>query len=446
VGAAHRKSVIPSVGLTSVCNIGIIAVGAIAGVVVARLLGPHDRGVYAIATVAPTFIGIVGTLGVEEAIVYLAARTDSRRASDRLLWGSLVLALMFGSAASAVSVAFQLIVFWSPELHVSLPLFITAACMPLLFTLTQVAHAHLRAQARYTRWNFLRLLIPLLYLAGLAAVVMAGRLDVSRAILCLFLANAAVVAASLLSVCWARRPTSSRTDMRRIVSHGWKNHLITVQTYANQQLDQVFLAAMVPPAQLGQYAIAVTYASAGLALGLAPSLQMYSHFSRQAHPDRAAYRRLVGRTVLLLTGVCIVSASLAPFFIRMVFGERYEAAVEPALILILSSPMLSLSAMFSAIWKSAGQPLVAARAQGIGLALTVVTLPPAIHYLGINGAAIVSIVTYAVVAAWLWRSHPFDALVAARQAPGPSSSTSDPIDYSGASLPPLPSSAAVVSE
>ena len=78
-----------------------------------------------------------------------------------------------------------------------------------------------------------------------------------------------------------------------MLSLGWKNHLITMQTYANQQLDQVFLAAMVPAAQLGKYTIAVTYASAGLSLGQAPALQMYSYFSRQENPDRAAYRRLI---------------------------------------------------------------------------------------------------------------------------------------------------------
>ena len=163
--------------------------------------------------------------------------------------------------------------------------------------------------------------------------------------------------------------------MKHMLSYGWRNHLITLQTYANQQLDQVFLAAMVPAAQLGQYTIAVTYASAGLSLGQAPALQMYSHFSRQENPDRAAYRHLLIRTMLLLTGICLVSAVLAPFFIPLVFGKSYEMSVAPALILILSAPLLSLGAMFSAIWKSAGKPLVAAKGQGIGLLLTVVTLP-----------------------------------------------------------------------
>ena len=369
---------------------------------------------YAIATVAPTFIGIAGTLGVEEAIVYLAPRTEDRPASDHLLWGSLILALVFGSIASAVSVAFQLIAFWSPKLHVSHGLFITVACM------AAAVYSHSgRTRAPPGPGTLFPLEFPAppyprALLAGLVAVVVAGRLSVNRAILCLFLANAAVVVASLLSVCWARRPESSRKEMRRIFSYGLRNHLITVQTYANQQIDQVFLAAMVSPGQLGQYAIAVTYASAGLALGLAPSLQMYSHFSRQDNPDRAGTGppRPADAAAAHRCLHCIGQPGtvLYPAGLR----ERYEAAVAPTLILILSSPMLSLSAMFSAIWKSAGRPLVAAKAQGIGLSLTVVTLRRAIHYLGINGAAIVSIVTYAVVAVWLWRSSPFDALVAAR--------------------------------
>lgn len=76
--------------------------------------------------------------------------------------------------------------------------------------------------------------------------------------------------------------------------------------------------------------------------------------------------------------------------------------------------MFSFAAMFAAIWKSARKPLMAAKAQGIGLIPTVATLPPAIMYLGIDGAAIVSIVVYGVVALWLWRGHPFAGLLASR--------------------------------
>lgn len=416
--SCHRRRTegIPSVGQTSATNVAIIGLGAIAGVIVARALGPHDRGVYAIATVAPTFIGIVGTFGVEEAIVYLAGRTDDQRAVGRMIWGSLALALVMGGIASAISVAFQLVLFWRPGLGVSEVLFIMAACQPLQYVLIQVSLAHLRAQARYSAWNFLRLLVSLVYLAGMVIVASLGTLTVDGAVLCFIMANVAILLSSVIVICLSRRPAMSRADIKSMLSYGWKNHLVTVQTYANQQLDQVFLAAMVPAVRLGQYAIAVTYASAGLSLGLAPALQMYSHFSRQEKPDRAAYRRLLMRTFILLTASCAVAGALAPIIIPMVFGKGYEMAVEPALILILSSPILSLSAMFSAIWKSAGKPLVAAKAQGVGLVLTLITLPAAIIYLGIVGAAIVSIVVYGVVAAWLWRTKPFDGLLAARGA------------------------------
>jgi O-antigen/teichoic acid export membrane protein len=416
MGGLHRKANggIPSVGQTSISNVLIVALGAVAGVGVARVLGPHGRGVYAVATIAPAFIGIAGTLGVEEAVVYLVGRNNDHRTTGLLIWSSFLLASVLGSIASAVSVAFQLLVFWRPTLGVSKTLFIAIACQPVLVVLAQVCLAHLRAQARYAAWNILRILNSLVYLMALVTVMVLGTLTVDAAILSLLAASVALLIGSLLPVCLPHRPATSAAEMRRMLSYGWKNHLITVQTLANQQLDQVFLAAMVPAAQLGQYAIAVTYASAGLALGMAPALQLYSHFSRQDSPDRAAYRNLVILTLVLLTGICLASGVLAPFFIPAVFGRSYSMAVRPALILILSSPMLSMSAIYSAIWKSAGKPLVAAKAQGIGLAFTVVTLPGAIIYLGIDGAAIVSIVAYSIVAALLWHSDPFTGLVTAR--------------------------------
>jgi O-antigen/teichoic acid export membrane protein len=412
------------VGQTSATSVAIVVLGAVAGVIAGRALGPHGRGVYAIATVAPTFIGVAGTLGVEEAIVYLVGRADDGTRTGRLIWGSLLIAIGLGVAATALSIAFQFVLFWKPTLGVSRVLFTAFACQPLQYALTQISVAHLRAQARYTAWNVLRVLVPTVYLGGLLLVLTVGTLTVNAAILCLLIGNAAVLAGSVLSVCVSHRPAVSHAEMKRMLSYGWKNHLITMQTLANQQLDQVFLAAMVPAAQLGQYTIAVTYASAGFSLGQAPALQMYSHLSRQEKPDRVAYRRLVLKTMLILSGICAVSAVLAPFFIPLVFGNSYQGAVTPALILILSSPLLSVGAMLSSIWKSAGKPLTAAKAQGIGLVLTVATLIPAIRYAGIEGAAIVSIVVYGVVAIWLWRSNPFAGLFDARKSAGPAAARS----------------------
>ena len=418
MGGLHRKAAyVPSVGQTSAASVATVVLGAIAGVIAGRALGPHGRGVYAIATISPIFIGVAGTLGVEEAIVYVARRAHGPRKTGHLIWGSLFIAVVLGSIATAASIAFQLLFFWSPALGVSKVLFIAFACQPLQYALTQLSVAHLRAQGRYTRWNILRVVVPSVYLSGLVLVTALGALTVNAAILCLLTANITVLIASTLSVCLSHRPSTSRSEIENMLSLGWKNHLITMQTYANQQLDQVFLAGMVPAAQLGGYTIAVTYASAGFSLGQAPALQMYSYFSRQENPDRAAYRHLLARTMLLLTSISVVSAVLAPFLIPLLFGNSYEMAVVPALVLIFSAPLLSLGAMFSAIWKSAGKPLAAAKGQGIGLLLTVVTLPVGITCFGIDGAAIVSIVVYAVVTAWLWRSGPFEGLRAARVAP-----------------------------
>jgi O-antigen/teichoic acid export membrane protein len=418
-GSHRRKHVIPSVGQTAGSNVASVALGACAGVIVARTLGPHDRGVFAIATVAPTFMGIVGTLGIEEAVVFLAGRSREPRSTNHLLWGSLILALLLGAIAGAISAGIQFTLFWRPGLGVNRVLFLMASLLPVQYVLVQVSFAHLRARGRYGTWNALRLFIPVIYLGCLLLTFFLGNLTVNAAIISLITGNYAVLIVALLAISTRRqqRPSISSSGLTAILSLGWRSHLITVQTYANQQLDQVFLAAMVPAVQLGKYAIAVTYASAGLSLGLAPSLQMYSHFSRSEEPDRAAYRSLVKRTLLMLVGGCVVAAVLAPFFIPLVFGKSYDGAVEPALILVLSSPLLSLSAIYSALWKSAGKPLIAAKGQGIGLLLTVLSLPIAIEYLGIVGAAGVSMVVYAAVMLWLFRSKPFDGLLESRGIP-----------------------------
>lgn len=401
---------VPSVVQTAVTNIAMVLTWALAGVIVARILGPRNRGIYTITTAAPLFMCVVGSLGLQDAVVYVVNRIDGTERIGGMVWGSLMLTLGLGSLASAISTVFQLLMFWSQELGVSEVLFIAIACLPLPTLLGQLAFGLLRAQGRYTLWNLLRVLVPILDLTAVAAFAELAGLTVNAAIIALFASTAIVAVVSVAVIAAPHHLSTSGEDVRSLLSYGWKTHVVTVQDYANKQLDQVFLAAMVPPAQVGQYAIAATYASAGMALGWAPVFQLYSHFSRQRRPDRDAYLRLLRRTLMLLVIICSVCAAALPYFVPLVFGKQYNLVTVPALILIASSPMTFISAMLSAVWQSAGKPLIAARAHGVGLVVTVATLWFAIKLFGIDGAAMVSVVAYSVVAWWLWRSDPFERL------------------------------------
>jgi O-antigen/teichoic acid export membrane protein len=187
-----------------------------------------------------------------------------------------------------------------------------------------------------------------------------------------------------------------------------------VQNLSNQRLDQLVLPLMVASSQVGMYSIAVTYAGAALSMGTGPSLQLFAHLSRDASFTKEQFQALVRKMLLGLLIVCLATWVAAPFVIPLVFGRSFSGAVLPAVILVAGGPLLAVDALLAAIWKATGSPLQAAKREGVGLLATIALLYPAIRLWGISGAAVVSVVSYAIAAVLLWRSHPVDAFVADR--------------------------------
>src|SRR5690349_20265809 len=64
-------------------QIGVMAISLVTGVITARLLGPHDRGVYAVAFIpAQLLAGLVGG-GLSEATIYTVS--GARASRERVL-------------------------------------------------------------------------------------------------------------------------------------------------------------------------------------------------------------------------------------------------------------------------------------------------------------------------------------------------------------------------
>ena len=60
--------------ITFVAQITIFIFGFITHIILARVLGPSDRGTYALIILIPSILGLVGTVGIEISNVYYTAQ------------------------------------------------------------------------------------------------------------------------------------------------------------------------------------------------------------------------------------------------------------------------------------------------------------------------------------------------------------------------------------
>jgi O-antigen/teichoic acid export membrane protein len=388
---------------TAAVNISNLVFGAATGVLVARILGPTAQGELVIASVGPQVVQALMIVGIDEAVVYRLARAPGPVEEGRVMGSALAAAASLGVFAVAVAGLFQWLYF-TPLLHlVGMVPSYTFATLPFLYITTQVMLGTMRARQQYALWNLCRASIPLIYLVLVLVLELAHRLSASAVLMALYAANL------LLAIYLAGR--LARESQLRVVPResvgtlrlGIQVHLISIGQLVNQNVDQLILTRFVSARQLGFYAVAVTYASAALAVALAPAWHLFSQASKQGRITSERFGWLQRRTTIAMIAVAVISGVGAPLFITLVFGHAYAPTILPALILLAGAPLLALSALRSAAWKASGRPLPAALAQGIGVVVTVVGLAIFASRFGILAAACTSVVAYATVTAVLFR-------------------------------------------
>src|SRR5262245_45882316 len=139
----------------------------VSGVLVARSLGPEDRGYLALLIVIGTVCAIAGTLGIPAAMTYHIARdpSQSRRIASSLAWVAVAqLAAVFVVQAAALAA----VVYSDPprvQMAAVMSLFLPPGILALSFGL-----AILQGERRFTAYNILRIAPSVAYVVGVVVV------------------------------------------------------------------------------------------------------------------------------------------------------------------------------------------------------------------------------------------------------------------------------------
>jgi O-antigen/teichoic acid export membrane protein len=401
-----RRPQVRSVAVTATLNVVTMLAGSMGGLILARTLGPTQRGDLVTILLWPAMIGGIVSLGITQATCYWASK-QPELAADYMSTG-VVASLLTGLIVAGSGP-------WIAELigrngEVRRYLTLVLALTPLYIT-GGVWISALQA-TRISMWNLARTMQPFLYLAGLLCLWMLGRLTIGTAVI--------VYAASLLiqiafSIMVARRVVGrglrpKRFLLRPLYSYGAKVSLSTVPQVVNASVDQLILSVMpgVSAAQLGNYAVAVSLSLLALPAAVAFGSVAFPRIARapsEDHARRIERLSLVGAVLLAGMTIGIISA-LAPLVVPRIFGKGYSDAIIPLWLLAPGTIFLAVNRVLGDLLQGRGRPLMRSSGEGIGMVFTLVLLIILIPRFGIRGAAIASSVTYGVVCLFLlWGLH-----------------------------------------
>ena len=387
---------------TGAADLALVILSAFSGILMARLLGPTGRGELAVTILWPSVIAALGTLGVREALTYERARAFYP--ASALVGTALVLA----AVQSIPLMGFGVLLI--PWLTRAQSLDVTkASLMFVLFIppnlLTHYALGLLQGSLEIPIFNALRLVVSVVHFGAVLVLWALGLVTVWNVTLGLLVANACAALATVTAIlvkCGARWKLNIEL-LRRLFAYGLRNHVGSISSMLNQRVDQMLMAVLITPEQLGWYVVAVNVSSlARLPSGAFATLV----FPRVAAGGSAEQRRLTALYSRLnataTLGMGLVLVLLIPVLVPLVYGQAYTPSVIPAEILAVATIFVAIGQAWSGSLRGLGRPSEPARAEVISLLATVVGLALLLIPLDILGAALTSLIAYLIASAYMF--------------------------------------------
>jgi O-antigen/teichoic acid export membrane protein len=383
---------------TAATNIAIAALGVCSGILAARLLGPRGRGELAAIQSSPSLLAMLAMFGMPEAVVYYSARAPQK--AGRYLGSAISIAVLSSFPFILVGYALMPLLLHAQTVDIMRAGRWYLAMVPIYALIGMLAHP-LRGRGDFAIWNLLRLGPNVLWVGVLALAWACGKVFPA------WVAEANLLALASLflpyaAVAWVRIPgpfTPNLSDWPPMLRYGLPCMLTGVPQMLNLRLDQMLMAALLPPRELGLYSVAVAWSAAPApllsALGAVttPAVASASNVADGSMRLAATVRTAVAVTLLL--GFTLTLCT--PIAIALLFGSRFVAAVPAAMVLVPAAALLGLNLVLQEGLRGMGRPYAVLQAEFGGFIITAIVLAATLRPLGIMGAAIASFLGYTTV-------------------------------------------------
>lgn len=376
-----------------------LVLGILCSVVLARVLGPEGRGVYALATLLPSLIVTFGNLGIGPATAYYVARGDFSR--EEIVGSNVLFSLGIGGIGILGGLA--VVLFCGETIFPGVPA--SYFVLALLLVPAEVFFSYLRyvllGAHRIKEFNYVQIIHSALFLGFVALALLGLRAGVIGAILAVLFTRLGV---DVVVFRLAKRVAggidlkSNPTYMKRVTTYGLQAHLANTLGFLNYRVDMFLVNGFLGPTAVGLYAVGVVPAEKLWMISQAASIVLFPRVAAQTEEQRRKeFTPLVARTVLWTTALAaLVLAFLSPRIVLLLYSAAFLPAVSALQALLVGIVALSAGRVLSNDLSGRGFPWL-----NIPIGLAAVTANVLFNILwipryGIVGAAWASTASYTI--------------------------------------------------
>ena len=398
-----RREFGANVLLLAVVRISTVLAFFAVNVVAARVLSAESLGSAAVGQTVGMIAALAANGGLNiSTIFFLQQRRDEHRAIVPRLT-----ALAVGACALAVAlVLVSAPVVFGPILgQAAWPLLASAALMGAAMIAFEFAGALLLGQGRSRRFTLIELIRGWGSLAAVA-ILLAGPLPTDGGLVVgLALGYAA---AAVMGLAWTDRDRASlapRYDRRfsgEVLGFGLRGQLGNIFQFLGVRLDLLLVPAFLDLRAAGIYFVAVRVADVIGQAATAASAFIFPQVAAQG--DRLATlltERAIRMILLIVSGSALLLGIAAETVLRVAFGPVYAAGTSALLVLLVAALPLAVGRILAADLKGRGRPGLVSGTALLAVVATVVLDVILIPAWGIVGAAVASLLAYALSTAAL---------------------------------------------
>ena len=378
-----RRRTVSGLGWNTAAQSLVKALQFAAMVVLARLLSPHEFGLFGMILVFTGFASTIADAGLSSAIIQKQAISEASLSS--VFWLSLAigcaLTIIVAFAASPLAQFYN-----EPRLQ---PMAIALAFNFVLASLCVVPYALLQKNLDFrSRFWIETVAISSSGIAALGlALAGAGVWSLVAQLLC---ENATRAIATWYLSSWRPQRLFDRTAVKELLNFGWNLVGFNVVVYCAQNFDKLVIGHQIGGAALGVYSLADRLMRVPLsnvtAISGAVMFPALSKLRDNVESARRAYLQ-ANRMIALITFPMMLGLSvLAEPAILVIYGQKWQGAV--AFVQLLSFAGLAQSVYNTAGWifLSRGRPDILFRLGLLSMSVRIVGVLIGLHW-GLLGIA-----------------------------------------------------------
>ena len=395
-----KSNFIKGTAITFTTRILNLLIGIVVSIMLARLLGPEGRGIYALAILIPSFAVIFTNWGITSASVYYLGK---KKYPPQLVAGNNI---VFNTILSvgAIIIMGIILIFFKNSFFTGVPtnaIVLVLLAIPFLKLSSTLNYINLGIH-RYFVYNILSLVGVIVQIIIFLILVLTSSFSLLPVIITYLISSFVVFLITFIVLKQHLKKFYYRINkdyLKDTFNYGSKAFLGSIISFFHLRIDQLIINYFLNPIAVGFYAVAVGLTERLWLLAESTSVILFPKISSETDEEaKKNFTPVVCRNILLLTVIgALTLFLLGRWLILLLYSADFLDALLPFQILLLGTISVSGSKILANDIAGRGKPIINTYINITSLIVNVILNIIFIPRYGISGAAYATTISYTLV-------------------------------------------------